>query len=155
MRLAPLASAALICATVSVPAAAQQPQAPAAAPAAAMPLRVSGAWARPSVPGRPMTAVYAVLENPGGSPVVLTGATCEVAGMSHIHESFEEQGMMRMRPVDSLVVPAHGRVELAPGGYHIMLMMLRHPLAAGDRVRCELRAGERVVAVVDAEVRAQ
>jgi copper(I)-binding protein len=118
-------------------------------------LLVHGAWARPSLPGRPMSAVYAVLENPTDAPVALTAVSCDAAGMSHIHESFEDHGMMRMRPVDSLLVSAHDSVELKPGGYHIMLMMLRHALAAGDHVRCELRGGERVLAELDAVVRAQ
>lgn len=117
-------------------------------------LRVRDAWARPSMPGRAMSAAYAVVENPGEAAVALTGVSCEGVASAELHESFEANGMMRMRPVPSLTVPAGGRVELRPGGYHVMLMGLTRALSAGDRVRCELRAASTVVARFEAEVRA-
>jgi copper(I)-binding protein len=123
-------------------------------PQAPLPLRVTGAWARPSMPERPMSAAYGVIENPGTAAVVLTGVRCNATPNAQIHESFEENGMMRMRHIPELTVPAGGRVELRPGGHHIMLMMLPSPLAAGGRVTCELLAGERVVGRLEAEVRA-
>ena len=42
--------------------------------------------------------------------------------------------MMTMQPVESIAVPAGESVELKPGGYHVMLMDLRKPIAAGDKV---------------------
>ena len=49
-------------------------------------------------------------------------------------------GVMRMRPLaEGLVLPPHGEVRLAPGGYHIMLIGLRSPLRSGARVRLDLR----------------
>jgi periplasmic copper chaperone A len=117
-------------------------------------LRVRDAWARPSMPGRPMSAAYAIVENPGTAPVVLSAVSCAGTASAELHESFEENGMMRMRPVPTLAVPPGGQVELRPGGYHVMLMGLTRALAQGDRVRCELRAGTAVVARFEAEVRA-
>ena len=128
-------------------------QQPAAVPPPTV-LRVSEAWARASQPGRPMSAAYAVIENPGTTPIVLTGVTCDSIPVAQIHESYEENGMMRMRHVPELVVPAGGRVELRPGGYHVMLMQLPAPLAAGGIVRCDLLAGTRVLARFEAQVRA-
>jgi copper(I)-binding protein len=124
------------------------------APSSQVVLRISGAWARPSMPERPMSAAYAVIENPGAQAVVLTAVRCDVTPRAEIHESFEENGMMRMRRIPELTVPAGGRVELRPGGHHIMLMMLPQPLVAGGRVTCDLLAGERVAGRLEAEVRA-
>jgi hypothetical protein len=52
---------------------------------------------------------------------------------------------MSMRKVDSIPVPAGGTVDLVPGGYHVMLMGLRQPLADGAKVPLTLvfeKAGE-------------
>ena len=42
--------------------------------------------------------------------------------------------MMSMKQVASVTVPANGSVELAPGGYHVMLLDLKRQLQAGDTV---------------------
>ena len=52
-----------------------------------------------------MSAAYAVIENPGAA-VSVTAAGCDGVGSAALHESVEENGMMRMRPVPSLAVPA-------------------------------------------------
>jgi copper(I)-binding protein len=44
-----------------------------------------------------------------------------------------------MRPVTVLELPAGRVVEMKPGGYHVMLMELKRPLAVGERVRIDLR----------------
>jgi copper(I)-binding protein len=48
-------------------------------------------------------------------------------------------GMMQMREVDAIEVPAGGSVELKPGGYHIMLLELAEPLVEGESVALTLR----------------
>ena len=55
---------------------------------------------------------------------------------------------MRMRPLTKVEVPAGGRIEMKPGGHHIMLLGLTRDLQPGDTVTVRLRfekAGERVV----------
>jgi copper(I)-binding protein len=52
---------------------------------------------------------------------------------------------MRMREAGPLEVPANGKLTLAPGGLHIMLMGLKKPLAAGSSFPLTLqfeKAGE-------------
>lgn len=54
-------------------------------------------------------------------------------------------GMKTMRPVDMIEVPAGKKVELAPGGYHVMVMDLRSDLSVGDSIPITLtfkNAGE-------------
>jgi copper(I)-binding protein len=48
---------------------------------------------------------------------------------------------MRMRELDHLDVPAHGRDQLAPGGMHLMLLDPKRPLKAGDTSTLSLRCG--------------
>ena len=43
--------------------------------------------------------------------------------------SGNDHGMMRMRQLDQLPVPAHGSVNLQPDGYHIMVMDVKRPVA--------------------------
>lgn len=118
------------------------------------PILVEGAWARatPLLPGSadtpeaarpeaPVTnsAAYLVVENRTDLPDWLLGGTSPAAGAVELHESRVEDGVMRMRPVDSLMVPGPGRAELRPGGLHFMLIGLTRPLVAGDTFDLSLR----------------
>lgn len=54
-------------------------------------------------------------------------------------------GMMTMQPVESIPVPAGEKVELKPGGYHVMLLQVKKVLAVGDTIDVTLtfeKAGE-------------
>ena len=111
---------------------------------------VTDAWARATAPGQPSGAVYAVIENRGGQPDRLTGAATGKAAMVMIHENRQAGGIARMRMVDGLEIPAGGRLELKPGGTHIMIEGLNAPLAAGERFDLRLRfeaSGEKTVPV--------
>jgi copper(I)-binding protein len=59
-----------------------------------------------------------------------------VAGADHamLHETVVEEGIARMRPLETLEVAAHSEVALAPGGKHIMVMGSSTPLEAGDTI---------------------
>lgn len=97
------------------------------------------------------TAVYLVLRNRGGEGDRLVGARTEVAGTVELHLSAIEDGVMRMRQVDAIEVPARGEARLEPGGYHLMLIGLTHALKEGDRFDLTLefeRSETRVVEVV-------
>lgn len=98
------------------------------------PLTVSGAWVRESVPGAPATAAYAVVENPGATEVQIVGAATEAAAKVELHEMIRSGDMMKMSPVKSIAVPAKGKVELRPGGLHVMLFELKKPLKEGDTI---------------------
>ena len=56
------------------------------------------------------------------------------AGVVEIHEMKMEKDVMKMAAIPSLSVPAGGAVELKPGGYHLMLMDLKSPLAAQSKI---------------------
>lgn len=106
----------------------------ATAAVAQAPLTVSGAWVREPVPGRPATAAYAVLENPGAADVEVVSATADFAGTVELHEMVRSGDMMKMAPVKSITVPAKGKVELKPGGLHVMLFELKKPVKDGETV---------------------
>lgn len=95
---------------------------------------IHNGWVRPVESPALSTAAYFMLHNATESDVTLVAVESEAAGSAELHESRLEEGLMRMRPVDEIHVAAHGHVDLAPGGLHVMLLDVHRPLAAGDTV---------------------
>jgi len=88
-------------------------------------LGVESGWVR-IMPSHGMGAGYAVLVNRCERPVTVIGARSPAFAEVSLHETqLGADGVSRMRAVDTLVVPARGRVALAPGGLHLMLMQAR------------------------------
>ena len=103
-------------------------------------LQVDDPWARATpliaegAGGGTNSAVYLLLRNRGVVADRLLGAETPVSEAAELHESRLEDGVMRMRRVEDLVVPSGGEIALRPGGYHLMLLNLHQPLTAGDTV---------------------
>ena len=96
------------------------------------------AWIR-VLPGSLPAGAYVILGNDGDQPVALTGASSKAYGQVMLHHSSTAGGVSRMTMVDSLTVPAHGTAELAPAGYHLMLMQAAAPVKPGSTVRVLLK----------------
>jgi copper(I)-binding protein len=93
---------------------------------------VSDPWVRATVPAQKATGAFMQLTAAKDSRLVQVSAP--VAGSVEIHQMEMTDNMMRMRPVDGLDLPAGKTVNLASGGYHIMLMNLKQQLKDGDTV---------------------
>ena len=104
----------------------------AAAPAADV--QVKHAWIR-WLPAKLPAAGYAVIRNAGDEPLRLTGARSPDYGMVMLHHSRLAHGDSTMERVDHLDIPAHGSVELSPGGYHLMLSQPTRTIKPGDHVK--------------------
>jgi copper(I)-binding protein len=93
-----------------------------------------------------LSAMYMVIENGSSQPVQLVAVETGVARVAEIHETQNQNGLMRMRPVEQVEVPANGEVSFEPGGFHIMLIDTSEPLEPGDEVAVTLvfNTGERV-----------
>ena len=101
-------------------------------------VEVRDAWVRASVPGQSGTGAFMKLTAPAGARLV--GASTPAAGVAEVHEMKMEGDTMRMRALDrGLELPARRTVELKPGGYHLMLMDLKQPLANGSSVPLTLQ----------------
>lgn len=127
----------------------------AAAPALAD-VAVADAWVRGTVSGQKATGAFMQLTSP--AETALVAAASPAAKIVEIHEMKMDGGMMRMRAVDRIPLPAGKPVTLAPGGYHVMLMDLARPLKEGDSVTVTLtfadKDGRRTTQDVKANVRA-
>jgi len=103
-----------------------------AALAQAAAVKVEGAWARATVQGQKGTGAFMSLTAKDATQLV--GISSPVAGVAEVHEMKMEGDVMKMRALPSLELPAGKKVELKPGGYHVMLMDLKAPLAKDSTI---------------------
>lgn len=119
-------------------------------PAAWADMLVEGPFAR-ATPGEGKVGVaYMTLKNTGTEADSLVSASSPAAAKVELHTHIHEGGIMRMRPVDSIDVPAGKTVELQPGGLHLMLIDLKAPLKEGEEISVTLdfaKAGTKTVEV--------
>jgi copper(I)-binding protein len=95
-------------------------------------IQVSEAFTR-SAPAGGVGGVFLTIVNAGAADR-LTGATSPEATKAELHQSISDNGVMKMRPVDGLDIPAGGTVKLVPGGYHLMLVGLKQGLTVGGHL---------------------
>ncbi len=106
-------------------------------------IRAEAGWSRAAGAGR-TGAGYLTLRNSGAADR-LVSARAAIATTVELHTHIHDNGVMRMRPVEAIDVPANGTVTLEPGGLHLMLLELKQPLRQGETVPVTLvfeRAGE-------------
>ncbi|HUQ76684.1 MAG TPA: copper chaperone PCu(A)C [Burkholderiales bacterium] len=101
-------------------------------------------WARATPPGAKIAAGYMVLRNAGAADRLLS-ATSPAAERVEMHTTVRDGDIARMREVKGHLVPASGKLELKPGGAHLMFVNIKAPFKEGDKVPVVLRlekAGE-------------
>jgi len=118
-------------------------------------VEIKNPWVRGTVSGQQATGAFMEIISKSGATLV--GASSPSAGVTELHEMKMDGGVMRMRAIPRLDLPAGKPVALGPGGYHVMLIQLKQPLKKGDRVALTLQIegkDRKVEAVqVEAEVR--
>ena len=97
-------------------------------------IRVYDAWVRAVPPNMKMTAAYMSFHNHSKMEDALLSAETPIAGVVETHTVEENKGVMSMKPVDSIPVPANGMQELKPGGFHLMLIQLKQVPKMGETV---------------------
>jgi copper(I)-binding protein len=100
------------------------------------PIRIEAPWIRATPTGAQVAGGYMKIENTGKEADRLLSGTTSIAGKFEIHEMKMSGNVMKMRELDKgLAVPPGQSVELKPGSYHVMLMDLKQPPKAGDKVK--------------------
>lgn len=99
-------------------------------------IEVRDAWIRQPPPGG-SAAGYLTLANHGDTARELVGVRSDAAERVELHRTRVEDGVARMRRVESIELPAGGEVVLAPRGLHLMLIRPR-ALKEGDEVELKL-----------------
>lgn len=101
-------------------------------------LQIREGFVREMPPGQSTSAAFMEIVNAGDRPVAIVAASCDAAQTTELHTHRGVAGVQRMELVRRLVVPAHGQVRLASGGYHLMLINLKRTLHAGESVNVTL-----------------
>lgn len=104
-------------------------------------------------PGVRTGAAYLRIRNGAERDVALVSAASPIATAVELHTHADDGGVMRMRQVKEIVVPAGKEVALQPGGYHVMLIDLKAPLVAGEKLALTLGFADGSGATVEAMVR--
>lgn len=127
---------------------------PAGGVAAGELLTVSGAWVAPTVPGQSVGAAYMQLRSEQDASLVKIET--DASSRAEMHQMTSVNDVMRMRQLEQVELSAGRSESFAPGGRHVMLVDLRHPLNVGDNVRItltfRLRDGSTAREIVDAPV---
>ncbi len=101
-------------------------------------LDVENVYSRPA-PAGGMGGAFVTVTNGGDTPDRLIGARTSVAEAVELHETIDDNGVMKMRPVPGgFEVPAKGKLELKPGGKHLMFVGLNTALQEGKEIEITL-----------------
>ena len=95
-------------------------------------------YVREVPPGQTNSATFLTLKNDSDKEIALIKASSDVAKNVELHEHAHVNGMMQMRQVKKIIIPANSVTELKPGGYHIMLIGLTRKIKSGDIIDLNL-----------------
>lgn len=102
-------------------------------------IAVSHPYARATPASAAVGGGYMMLENRGAQADRLLSVASGAAQRVEVHEMAMANGVMTMRPVkDGVALPAGAKVELKPGGFHVMFIGLAKPFVKGERVKATL-----------------
>ncbi len=104
-------------------------------------IAITQAWARATAPGQDVGAAYMVLQSPVDA--TLLEVSSPAADSIEIHKMSMDHGIMKMRMLESLPLPAGKWVKLEPGGFHLMLFDLKTPLKAGMQLSLTMKFKEK------------
>lgn len=99
---------------------------------------VKNPWIREAPPVSPVLAGYMIIENHTGRNEELVSVNSSAFQKIEIHKTIYKDGVASMESQKGLSVPAEGKVELKPGGTHLMLINPVKRLKSGDTVSFEL-----------------
>ncbi|GLR64308.1 copper chaperone PCu(A)C [Marinospirillum insulare] len=107
--------------------------------ALAMDIQVHHAHVRAVPPTAAVTAAFMEIHNTGDKSRALVSANSAVADAVELHTHTKVEGVMQMRQVEQIDLPADSITLLQPGGLHIMLIGLKKPLKVDDKVLVSLK----------------
>ena len=121
---------------------------------AASAVSVTDAWLHTPTTDR-TGAAYMVIQNTGSTADKLLSVATDICRVAELHETHDMGGMMQMSPLASIEVPPGGKVELKPGGMHVMLIDLTRELKPGEKVTLKLKFEKAGEVIATADVREQ
>ena len=110
-------------------------------------------YVRLAPPGAKATGAFMTLKNAGDKGVSIVKVESPAAKVTELHNHINDQGVMRMRQVKEIAVPARGETLLKPGSYHVMLIDMKSALKEGELVSITLGFSDGSTKVVEAPVK--
>jgi copper(I)-binding protein len=83
-------------------------------------------------------SLYFTVSNDGDQPDRVLAVSTDISGSAMLHQDVVQGATSNMQQVSSLDVPAHGRLVLKAGAYHVMLMDIKQPVQAGATVQARI-----------------
>lgn len=114
---------------------------------------IHDAYVRATPPGAPASAAFMVLENSAGVGHQLVAVRSGLGKKVELHNHLMEEGMMKMRRVMKIDLPAGERITLKPGGLHVMFMGLNQRPEVGEWVELTLIFGDGSQITIEIPVR--
>jgi copper(I)-binding protein len=103
---------------------------------------VSDAYFREPVPGQTRSAGYMTLANQSACPCSLMATSSPDVERVEIHEHRHDNGIMKMRQVDTVKVAAGKQEVFSPGGYHLMLFGVKQTVSDKNAITIVLDFGD-------------
>ena len=104
-------------------------------------------------PGQTISAAFMQMENSSDTIHAVVSASSTVSKVVELHAHIHENGMMKMRRIEKMEIPAHGKTVLEPGELHIMLIDLHGELKLDQKVSITLKFEDGSTKVIEAPVR--
>ena len=101
-------------------------------------LVLTSAWGRASTSIKRPGAIYLSIKNNSSDSDWLIAAQTPAAKRAELHRHFVDNGVMKMRQIKAIEIPATEITLLKPGSFHIMLFELKSLLKKGDALPLSL-----------------
>lgn len=111
-------------------------------------ITVAAPWARATPGGAKVGGVFLEIRAAEGTDDKLIAARSPASAVVELHDHVNDNGVMRMRRIETIPIKGTQAVTLKPGGLHVMLMELKSGLRVGGEVELTLvfeKAGELTV----------
>ncbi|MDX1296597.1 MAG: copper chaperone PCu(A)C [Sulfurimonadaceae bacterium] len=116
-------------------------------------ITVTDEYVREVPPNMPNSAAFMTIMNSSDKAIDLVEAKSNASKVVELHEHVNVEGMMQMRQIPKITVPANGSTQLQPGGLHVMLIGLNQKLKAGELVQLTLSFSNGETITLDAPVK--
>ncbi|WP_082671997.1 copper chaperone PCu(A)C [Thiomicrospira sp. XS5] len=113
-------------------------------------IKIENPYVRMVPPGAPATAAFMVIDNTGSKDHALVSAKAYINKVTELHTHIHDNGVMRMRQVPKIDLPAGQKTALQPGGLHIMLINLTEPVKEGQHIKIDLTFDDGSTKTIDA-----
>ena len=116
------------------------------------PLLISDIIITDAVSGQPMSAGFMTLRNNSNETIEVTAVTSRQFNTVAIPESSIDDGIARMRRLETLTIAPKSSVALQPGGIHLMLMRPTTADKGNDEVSLSFYRGETLILNVSTQI---